>query len=122
MEASNNVQTPLQYYDNSGAAHAVHKLAKPSKVQKIYGKREGNAHCSRTTITFLPARRTERSAFWKALVRNSHKVVRLGVNGIAPPCLNAIQADLAIVRVLQSKENNEDTDLIPRIQSSGQHI
>jgi hypothetical protein len=60
--------------------------------------------------TFLPARRTERSAFWKALKGHSPIVCRLHVNSITPPFLNAVQANRAIFRVLQSKEDDEETD------------
>ena len=72
--------------------------------------------------TFLPSRWTELSAFWKAHKRHSRIVCRLHVNSITPPILNAVQANRAIFRVLQSKEDDEDTECITYIQSSVQHI
>jgi hypothetical protein len=72
--------------------------------------------------TFSPARRTKVFAFWKALKGHSRIVCRLHVDGIAPPFLNAVQANRAILRVLQSKEDDEDTEYITYIQSSGQYI
>jgi hypothetical protein len=60
--------------------------------------------------TFLPARRTELTAFWKALKGHSPIVCRLHVNSITPPFLNAVQANRAIFRILQSKEDDEETD------------
>ena len=71
---------------------------------------------------FLPARRTELSAFRKALKGHSPIVCRLHVNSVTPPPLNAVQANRAIFRVSQSEEDDEDTDCIPRVQSNGQHI
>ena len=70
----------------------------------------------------LPGRRTELSAFWKALKWHSRIVCRLHVNSITPPFLNAVQANRAIFGVLQSKEDDEDTDCITCIQSIAQHI
>ena len=72
--------------------------------------------------TFLSARRTELSAFWKALKGHSRIVCRLPVNSITPPILNAVQANRAIFRVLQSKEDDEDTECISCIQSSVRNI
>jgi hypothetical protein len=72
--------------------------------------------------TFLPARRTKLSAFWKALKGHSPIVCRLHVNSITPPFLNAVQANRAIFRVLQSKEDDEDADSITCVQSNRQHI
>ena len=59
-------------------------------------------------IEFLPARWTELSAFWKALKGHSPIVCRLHVNNTIPPFLNTVQANCAIFRVLQSKEDDED--------------
>ena len=80
---------------------------------------KGHTDCT----TFLPARRTELSAFWKALKGHSPIVCCLHVNSITPPFLNTVQANCAIFWVLQSKEDDEDTDYITSLnQSSGQHI
>ena len=76
--------------------------------------------CPRTT--FLPARRAKLSAFRKALKGYSRIVGRRLVNSITPPFLNAAQANRAIFRILQSKEDDEDTDSITCTQSNGQHI
>jgi hypothetical protein len=60
--------------------------------------------------TLLPARRTKLTAFWKALEGHPRIVCRTHVNSITPPLLNAVQANRAISRVLQSEEDDEDTD------------
>ena len=60
--------------------------------------------------SFLPSRRTELSAFWNALKGHSSIVRRLRVDRITPPLLNAVQANRAILRVLQSKEYDEETE------------
>lgn len=79
-----------------------------------------------TVVTFfkrkLPARRTERFAIRNSPVGHARKVGRLGINRIAPPRLNGVQRDRAVLRVLQSKEDDDETDSITRIQSSRQHI
>jgi hypothetical protein len=88
------------------------------KVVKRHTDSSSLLHCT----TFLPARRTELFAFWKALKGRSRIVCRLHVNSIAPPFLNAVQANRAIFRILQSKEDDEETECITCIQSSAQDI
>ena len=71
-------------------------------------------HTERSSLllctSFLPARRTELSTFRKALKGYSRIVGRLRVDRITPPLLNAVQANRAILRVLQSKEYDEETE------------
>jgi len=52
-----------------------------------------------SSSTFLPARQTELSAFWKALIIKGHSriVCRLHVDSITPPILDAVQANRAIL-------------------------
>lgn len=69
-----------------------------------------------------PARRTERLAFRKTLVRHAQIVVRPRVDGIAPPFLYRVLADRAVLRVLQRKIDKQKSDRITRVQSGGQHI
>ncbi len=70
----------------------------------------------------LPACGAECFAFCKNLVRNAGEVVRIRVHGVAPPCLDAVKADGAIIRVLKGEEDDDQTDGVTRVQSSGQHI
>ena len=69
-----------------------------------------------------PAGRTKRSAIRNCLVWHSGKICRLGINGVTPPILNGIQADRAVLRVLQSKEDDEGAYCVTRVQTSGQNI
>jgi hypothetical protein len=71
-----------------------------------------HADCSSLLLckTFLPARRTKLSTFRKALKGHSPIVCRLRVDNITPPFLNAVETNRAIFRVLQSKEDNEETE------------
>jgi hypothetical protein len=48
------------------------------------------------------------------------EVGSFGVHSIAPPRLNRIQSDGAILWVLQCKEDDDDAEGITCIQSSGQ--
>ena len=85
---------------------------------------KGNADYSQLLLgtTFLPARWTELFTFWKALKGYTCIIGRFRVDSITPPFLNTVQANRAIFRVLQSKEDDEDTECITGIQSSRQHI
>jgi hypothetical protein len=73
---------------------------------------KAHADCNSLLLctTFLPARRTELSTFWKALKGHSPIVGRLRVDRITPPLLNAVQANRAILRVLQTKVDDEETE------------
>jgi len=66
-------------------------------------------------LLLLPACGTELFACWNLLVRHSRKIGRLRVNGVTPPCLNAVQADRAVLRVLQTKEDEEEAHRITRV-------
>ena len=68
---------------------------------------------------FLPARRAKRLAICESLDRNTGSVGRVQVYSIAPPLLDSVEADGAIVRVLKSEEDENNTESITRIQSSG---
>ena len=70
----------------------------------------------------LPARWAERPTLRYRLSWHTNIIGRLRVDNIAPPVLNAVQADRTIFRILQSKEDHNTTDDITCIQSSGQHI
>ena len=62
-----------------------------------------------------PTRWTERFTIGNRLVCHPGKVGRLGIDNITPPRLNALQANCAILWVLQSKEDDDDTDGIADI-------
>ena len=66
----------------------------------------------------LPSRRAKHPTIWDLLVRHTSVVGSLGVHSIAPPCLNRVEPDRPILRVLKSKEDDEGADAIARIQSS----
>ncbi len=70
----------------------------------------------------LPARRAERLALRERLVGNALEVARVHVHHVAPPCLDAVEANGAILRVLKSEEDDDQTDSETCIQTSGQHI
>jgi hypothetical protein len=53
-----------------------------------------------TSLFTSPAGRTKRFALWYRLVWDPIKVRRVGINDVAPPFLNCVQADRAILRVL----------------------
>ena len=80
------------------------------------------AHFCSAQHSPLRARRTELSAFWKAFKWYSRIVCRIHVDSITPPFLNAVQANRAIFRVLQGKEDDEHTDCITCIQSNPQNV
>jgi hypothetical protein len=77
---------------------------------------------STSYLYVLPARWAKRSTIWDLLVRHTNVIESFGVHSIAPPCLNRVQPDSAILRVLQSEEDEKDADGITGIQSSGQQI
>ena len=74
------------------------------------------------TTSALPARRAERPSLRYRLGWHTSIIRGLRVDHIAPPVLNAVQADGTIIWILQSKEYHNSTDGISSIQSSGQHI
>ena len=70
----------------------------------------------------LPAGRTKCFAFCNRLVWHAHIVCRFGIDSVAPPLQNRVLADRAVLRVLQSKEDDYETDAITRVQTSRQNI
>jgi hypothetical protein len=54
----------------------------------------------------LPARRAKRTTIWDLLVWHTNVVGSFGVHSIAPPCLNCVEPDRPILRVLKSKEDD----------------
>jgi len=69
-----------------------------------------------------PTGRTKRFAFCDRLVWHALKVCCFGIDGVAPPGQNRVLADRTVLGVLQSKEDEEDTDGITGVQSSRQDI
>ena len=67
-------------------------------------------------------RRAERSALWDRIVWHAKVVGSFGVDSIAPPCLNVVQANRTTLRILQGKEDEEAADGITGVQTSGQNI
>ena len=72
--------------------------------------------------TLSPARWTKCSAIWNRLEWNPSKICRLRINGVTPPFLNGVQADRAVLRVLQGEEDEEEAYSVTRVQTSGQNI
>lgn len=60
----------------------------------------------------LPAGRAERFAFGENFVGHASVVTGVYVDGIAPPCLDAVEANGAILRVLKGEEDDEQTNSI----------
>lgn len=60
----------------------------------------------------LPAGRAERFAFRENFVGHASVVTGVYVNGIAPPCLDAGEANGAVLRVLKSEEDDDQTNSI----------
>ena len=71
------------------------------------------------TTLALPARRAERPSLRYRLGWHTSIIRGLRVDRIAPPLLNAAQADGTILRIQQSKKYHSGTDGITSIQSSG---
>jgi hypothetical protein len=65
----------------------------------------------------LPSRRAKSPTIWDLLVRHTSVVGSFGVHSIAPPCLNRVEPDRPILRVLKNKEDDEGADGIARFQS-----
>jgi hypothetical protein len=70
----------------------------------------------------LPACRAERLAIREDLIRNAGNICRVQVHSVAPPLLDTVEADVPIVRVLKSKEDDDGTDSVTRIQGCRKYI
>ena len=57
-----------------------------------------------------PGRRAECLAICESLDWSAHGVGRVQVHSIYPPLLNSVEADGAIVRILKSEEDENNTE------------
>ena len=69
-----------------------------------------------------PTRRAKSFALCNRLVWHARKVCRFGIDGVAPPRQDRVLADRTVLGVLQSKEDEDETDGITRVQTSRQNI
>jgi len=69
-----------------------------------------------------PTGRTKRFACCNPLVWRALVVCRIGIDSVAPPIQNRALADRAVLGVLQSKEDEDETDGITSVQAGGQNI
>jgi len=69
-----------------------------------------------------PTGRAKGFAFRDRLVWHAREVRCFGIDGVAPPRQNRVLADRAVLGVLQSKEDEDETDGITRVQTSRQNI
>jgi hypothetical protein len=62
-----------------------------------------------------PTRRAKLSTIRDLLVWHTTEIGCFGVHSITPPLLNGVQSDRSVLRILQSEEDDDDTDAITSI-------
>jgi hypothetical protein len=65
-----------------------------------------------------PACRAESLALRESFERNSSEISRFRVHSVAPPSLDSIVANIAILGVLENEEDEDHTDSVTRVQRS----
>ena len=67
----------------------------------------------------LPAFRAECLALRECIERCAFKISRFCVHSVAPPSLDSVEANAAILGVLKSEEDEDHANRVTRIQRSG---